>query len=43
MNIFHIKDVDAECQNDYMKIRIRFNGSFTGIIYSTGIYNRFQY
>lgn len=29
-------DIDAECQNDYMKIRVRFNNSFSGIIYSTG-------
>ena len=31
-----VQSVDAECQNDYMKIRLRFNGSFSGIIYSTG-------
>jgi hypothetical protein len=29
-------DIEAECQDDYMKIRIGFNGSFTGLLYSSG-------
>ena len=35
-NMTRVQSIDAECQNDYMKIRLRFNGSFSGIIYSTG-------
>lgn len=31
-----ITDIEAECQDDYMKIRIDFNGSFTGLLYSAG-------
>lgn len=33
-NIF--LDIEAECQDDYMKIRIGFNGSFAGLLYSAG-------
>jgi len=33
-------DIEAECQDDYMKIRIGFNGSFTGLLYSSGISNQ---
>lgn len=29
-------DIEAECQDDYMKIRIGFNGSFNGLLYSSG-------
>jgi hypothetical protein len=29
-------DIEAECQDDYMKIRIGFNGSFNGLLYSAG-------
>lgn len=29
-------DIEAECQDDYMKIRIGFNGSFSGLVYSAG-------
>lgn len=29
-------DIEAECQDEYMKIRIGFNGSFTGLLYSSG-------
>ncbi|CAG9813458.1 unnamed protein product [Phaedon cochleariae] len=29
-------DIEAECQDDYMKIRVGFNGSFTGLVYSAG-------
>ncbi|CAB0039492.1 unnamed protein product [Trichogramma brassicae] len=28
--------IEAECQDDYMKIRIGFNGSFNGLLYSAG-------
>ncbi|XP_026482411.1 uncharacterized protein LOC113389606 [Ctenocephalides felis] len=28
--------IEAECQDDYMKIRVGFNGSFTGLLYSAG-------
>lgn len=31
-------DIEAECQDDYMKIRVGFNGSFTGLLYSAGNY-----
>ena len=31
-----IADIEAECQDDYMKIRIGFNGSFGGLLYSSG-------
>lgn len=33
---FSRADIEAECQDDYMKIRIGFNGSFTGLLYSAG-------
>nr|CAH0103653.1 unnamed protein product [Daphnia galeata] len=35
-NMTRVLNIEAECQNDYMKIKLRFNGSFSGIIYSTG-------
>jgi len=31
-----LADIEAECQDDYMKIRIGFNGSFGGLLYSSG-------
>lgn len=34
--VFINSDIEAECQDDYMKIRIGFNGSFTGLLYSAG-------
>lgn len=34
--LFFISDIEAECQDDYMKIRIGFNGSFGGLLYSSG-------
>lgn len=34
--IFSRVDIEAECQDDYMKIRIGFNGTFTGLLYSAG-------
>lgn len=33
---FLFADIEAECQDDYMKIRVGFNGSFTGLLYSAG-------
>uniref|UniRef100_T1IJ92 ZP domain-containing protein n=1 Tax=Strigamia maritima TaxID=126957 RepID=T1IJ92_STRMM len=35
MNKTRVYDIDAECQNDYMKIAITFNGSFNGLIYTS--------
>lgn len=31
-----VLDIEAECNDDYMKIRIGFNGSFHGLLYSAG-------
>ncbi|XP_050509943.1 uncharacterized protein LOC114333791 [Diabrotica virgifera virgifera] len=31
-----VQHIEAECQDDYMKIRVGFNGSFTGLVYSAG-------
>jgi hypothetical protein len=33
-------DIEAECQDDYMKIRIGFNGSFAGLLYSSGNFTK---
>ncbi|XP_046402964.1 uncharacterized protein LOC124168740 [Ischnura elegans] len=35
-NNTRVQHIEAECQDDYMKIRIGFNGSFTGLLYSSG-------
>ncbi|XP_055610182.1 uncharacterized protein LOC129757087 isoform X2 [Uranotaenia lowii] len=35
-NSTRVQHIEAECQDDYMKIRIGFNGSFTGLLYSSG-------
>lgn len=37
-NKFVISDIEAECQDDFMKIRVGFNGSFAGLVYSAGNY-----
>jgi hypothetical protein len=37
---FMYADIEAECQDDYMKIRIGFNGSFAGLLYSSGTSNQ---
>ncbi|VVC95397.1 unnamed protein product [Leptidea sinapis] len=29
-------NIEAECQDDFMKIRVGFNGSFSGLVYSAG-------
>ncbi|XP_048483452.1 uncharacterized protein LOC105390322 [Plutella xylostella] len=31
-----VQYIEAECQDDFMKIRVGFNGSFTGLVYSAG-------
>lgn len=36
-------DIEAECQDDYMKIRVGFNGSFAGLLYSAGKYMCLEY
>ncbi|EDW17533.1 uncharacterized protein Dmoj_GI12727 [Drosophila mojavensis] len=35
-NSTRVQHIEAECQDDYMKIRIGFNGSFSGLVYSAG-------
>ena len=32
-----LADIEAECRDDFMKLRVAFNDSFTGLIYSAGI------
>jgi len=29
-------DITAECSDEYMKVTIHFNGTFTGLVYSSG-------
>lgn len=29
-------DISAECSDDYMKVIIHYNGTFTGLVYSSG-------
>ncbi|XP_050344612.1 uncharacterized protein LOC126769738 [Nymphalis io] len=31
-----VQYIEAECQDDFMKIRVGFNGSFNGLVYSAG-------
>ncbi|KAK4884864.1 hypothetical protein RN001_001135 [Aquatica leii] len=31
-----VQHIEAECQDDYMKIRVGFNGTFKGLVYSAG-------
>ncbi|CAG9860440.1 unnamed protein product [Phyllotreta striolata] len=35
-NNTRVQHIEAECQDDYMKIRVGFNGSFAGLVYSAG-------
>ncbi|CAG7732820.1 unnamed protein product, partial [Allacma fusca] len=35
-NMTRVQHIEAECQDDFMKIRVAFNGSFQGLIYSSG-------
>lgn len=36
LSLCFLSDIEAECQDDYMKIRVGFNGTFTGLVYSAG-------
>ncbi|KAA0199153.1 hypothetical protein HAZT_HAZT000081 [Hyalella azteca] len=36
LNMTRVTHIEAECQDDYMRIHTQFNGSFTGLIYSAG-------
>ncbi|XP_013139847.1 PREDICTED: uncharacterized protein LOC106104359 [Papilio polytes] len=31
-----VQYIEAECQDDFMKIKVGFNGSFSGLVYSAG-------
>ena len=33
----HSSDIEAECRDDVMKLRVAFNDSFSGLVYSAGI------
>lgn len=33
---FASTDIAAECSDDYMKVTIHYNGTFTGLVYSSG-------
>lgn len=33
---YFLADIEAECQDDYMKITVGFNGTFKGLVYSAG-------
>ncbi|XP_066141582.1 EGF-like domain-containing protein 2 isoform X1 [Euwallacea fornicatus] len=35
-NNTRVQHIEAECQDDYMKIRVAFNGTFAGLVYSAG-------
>ncbi|KAG5863987.1 hypothetical protein JTB14_009793, partial [Gonioctena quinquepunctata] len=35
-NNTRVQHIEAECQDDYMKIRVGFNGTFSGLVYSAG-------
>ncbi|XP_068631738.1 uncharacterized protein [Battus philenor] len=35
-NSSRVQFIEAECQDDFMKIRLGFNGSFNGLVYSAG-------
>jgi len=34
-----VSHIEAECRDDFMKLRVAFNDSFTGLIYSAGYTN----
>lgn len=38
IHTFCLTDIEAECQDDFMKIRVGFNGSFSGLVYSAGMF-----
>ncbi|XP_076053513.1 uncharacterized protein LOC143032531 [Oratosquilla oratoria] len=35
-NMTRVTHIEAECNDDYMRIHVRFNGSFEGLVYSAG-------
>ncbi|XP_017464255.1 PREDICTED: uncharacterized protein LOC108357692, partial [Rhagoletis zephyria] len=35
-NITRVEHIAAECSDEYMKVVVRFNGTFTGLVYSSG-------
>ncbi|XP_068247193.1 uncharacterized protein [Palaemon carinicauda] len=35
-NMTRVTHIEAECQDDFMRIQVQFNGTFTGLIYSSG-------
>ena len=32
----YILDMEAECSDDVMKLRVKFNATFSGLVYSAG-------
>ena len=36
LSLTHSSDIEAECRDDFMKLRVAFNDSFSGLIYSAG-------
>ena len=34
--LIHFPDMEAECSDDVMKLRVKFNDTFAGLIYSAG-------
>ena len=34
--LIHFTDMEAECSDDVMKLRVKFNDTFAGLIYSAG-------
>ncbi|KAK7007297.1 hypothetical protein SK128_006519 [Halocaridina rubra] len=35
-NMTRVQHIEAECQDDFMRINVQFNGTFDGLIYSSG-------
>ncbi|XP_042889624.1 uncharacterized protein LOC122264663 [Penaeus japonicus] len=35
-NLTRVTHIEAECQDDFMRIHVQFNGSFSGLVYSSG-------
>jgi hypothetical protein len=40
-HLFQFSDMEAECSDDVMKLRVKFNATFSGLIYSAGKANIF--
>ncbi|XP_045606562.2 uncharacterized protein [Procambarus clarkii] len=36
LNMTRVLNIEAECQDDFMRIHVQFNGSFSGLVYSLG-------